>query len=414
MFRPISAFLGIRYTQAKKKNGFVSFISLSSMLGIGLGVMVLITVLSVMNGFDKEIHRRFFGMAPEITVNHADGRLENWEQIESRLIEVPHVKKAAPYVGTQGLLAYEGHISPVVLTGILPEKEQNITNIQNKLLVGNIKELEHFGIILGVTLAEQLGVSEGDLITVMIPEATTTPAGMIPRFKRFKVAGIFSAGAGFNFDSKLAFIHLNDAQKLLGIGKAVTGIKLKIDEVFRAPEVSHTMMGMLGPDYRVGNWTDQFGEFFEAIRMEKNMMFLILMLIIAVAAFNLVSSLVMVVNDKQADIAILRTLGATPSQIMMIFVVQGMLSGIIGTVIGLIGGILLSYYTTPIVSWLQSIFDIQVLSSSIYFVDYLPSQILAADLMKVTLMALFMSLIATLYPAFRASRTVITEALRYE
>lgn len=248
----------------------------------------------------------------------------------------------------------------------------------------------------------------------MIPQATVTPAGMIPRFKRFTVVGIFSAGAGFNFDTRLAFINIGDAQKLLQIGEDVTGIKMKINNVYDAPRMSTELLKKLGPDYQVGNWTSQFGAFFQAVKMEKTMMFLILLLIIAVAAFNLVSSLVMVVNDKQAEIAILRTIGATPKLILSIFIVQGMMVGVIGTMLGLIGGLILASNATAIVSFLQSIFHVQLLSSNIYFVDYLPSKILVSDLCKVCAVALIMSFIATIYPSWRASKTVIAEALHYE
>lgn len=384
------------------------------MLGIGMGVMVLITVLSVMNGFDEQIHKRFFGMAPEITLTGENGTIHDWQGLENRLKHIPGVKSIAPFVGGQGLLTHEGQVVPVVLTGILPEQEEMVTHLKDKLLMGDIEHLQHFGIILGKGLAMNLGVVVGDQVTIMIPQATVTPAGMIPRFKRFTVSGVFSAGTGFNFDTKLAFIHLSDAQKLMQLGSDVTGLKLKINDVYQAPAMSRQMAEELGYDYQVSNWTQQFGAFFEAVKMEKTMMFLILLLIIAVAAFNLVSSLVMVVNDKQAEIAILRTIGATPSTILWIFIVQGMMVGFVGTFLGLVGGILLALNATTIVNGLQSLFNVHILSSSIYFVDYLPSKILPSDLWLVCAMALIMSFIATIYPAWRASKTVIAEALHYE
>lgn len=414
MFKPLPLYIGLRYTRAKKKNHFVSFISLSSMLGIGMGVMVLLTVLSVMNGFDDEIHKRFFGMAPEITISGQDGKMDDWEGLEKSLKQTPGVTAIAPYVGGQGLLTHEGQVVPVVLTGILPAQEEAVTHLKEKLLLGDVNELAHFGIILGQGLAVNLGVSVGDQVTVMIPEATVTPAGMIPRFKRFTVRGIFSAGTGFNFDTKLAFIHITDAQKLMQLGQSVSGLKLKIQDVYQAPVMSEQLATQLGESYQVGNWTDQFGAFFKAVKMEKTMMFLILLLIIAVAAFNLVSSLVMVVNDKQAEIAILRTIGARPSTILWIFIIQGMMVGVVGTVLGLIGGVALASNATTIVNRLQSLFDVHLLSSSIYFVDYLPSKILASDVLEICVMALLMSFVATIYPAWRASKTVIAEALHYE
>lgn len=414
MFRPLALAIGLRYTRAKKKNHFVSFISLSSMIGIGLGVMVLITVLSVMNGFDAEIHKRFFGMAPEITVTGADGRLANWQTMAEKLAGQPGVKAVAPYVGGQGLMTHEGQVLPIVLTGVLPEQEEKVTHLHEKLLAGKLADLKHFGIFLGRGLADRLGVVVGDKVTIMVPSASVTPAGMIPRFKRFTVVGVFSAGNGFNFDTGLAFINLQDAQKLFQLGEDVSGVKMKIKHIYQAPEMSQQLSNLLGPSYEVGNWTQQFGAFFQAVKMEKTMMFMILLLIIAVAAFNLVSSLVMVVNDKQAEIAILRTIGATPGTILWIFIVQGMMVGIVGTVFGMLAGLILADNATAIVNWLQSLFHVQVLSSSIYFVDYLPSKILLADIIKIAFAALTMSFLATIYPAWRASKTVIAEALHYE
>lgn len=414
MFKPLSLFIGLRYTRAKKRNHFVSFISLTSMLGIGLGVMVLITVLSVMNGFDDEIHKRFFGMAPEITLTGADDRLSDWQALAARLKKLPGVTGLAPYVGAQGLLTNDGQVIPIILTGIIPSYEEQITHLKHKIILGDMSDLDHFGMVLGSGLANTLGVAIGDKVTIMIPQATVTPAGMVPRFKRFTVKAIFTAGAGFNFDAKMAFIDLSDAQKLMQIGNQVTGIKLKLDDIYKAPALSKQIADDLGEGYQVGNWTDQFGAFFHAVKMEKTMMFLILLLIIAVAAFNLVSSLVMVVNDKQAEIAILRTIGATPRTIMAIFIVQGMMVGVVGTLIGLVFGLLLASNATTLVSYLQSMLDIQILSSNVYFVDFLPSKILFSDLWQVCGIALLMSFVATIYPAWRASKTVIAEALHYE
>lgn len=414
MFKPLTLYIGLRYTRAKKKNHFVSFISLSSMLGIGLGVMVLITVLSVMNGFDDEIHKRFFGMAPEITITGADEKIADWQDLANQLKTFPGIKSIAPYVGGQGLLTHQGDVLPIVLTGIDPQYEERVTHLKEKMITGGLENLSHFGIILGRGLADNLGVMIGDKVTIMIPEASVTPAGMIPRFKRFTVGGVFSAGTGFNFDTKLAFIHIEDAQKLMQLGTAVSGIKMKIDHIYDAPMMTKQLAEKLGDGYQVGNWTDQFGAFFQAVKMEKNMMFLILLLIIAVAAFNLVSSLVMVVNDKQAEIAILRTIGATPTIILRIFIVQGMMVGVVGTLLGLISGVLLASNATSIVNFLQSLFGVKFLSSSIYFVDYLPSKVMGSDLLQVCIVALVMSFIATIYPAWRASKTIIAEALHYE
>ncbi|WP_419420564.1 lipoprotein-releasing ABC transporter permease subunit [Legionella sp. D16C41] len=414
MFKPLALYIGLRYTRARKKNHFVSFISLSSMLGIGIGVMVLITVLSVMNGFDEQIHNRFFGMAPEITITSSSGKIANWQMLENQLTTFPRVKAIAPFIGAQGLVTHNGQVLPIVLTGVLPEKEQQVSHIKDKLLAGDIANLQHFGIILGRGLADNLGLMLGDKVSIMIPQATVTPAGMIPRFKRFTVVGVFSAGSGFNFDTSLGFVNITDAQKLLQMGNDVTGLKMKIANVYDAPEMTKELSDKLGEGYQVANWTNQFGAFFEAVKMEKTMMFLILLLIIAVAAFNLVSSLVMVVNDKQSEIAILRTIGATPGTVLWIFIVQGMVVGAVGTLIGLIGGLILASNATAIVNGLQSLFHFKVMSSSIYFVDYLPSKIMIKDLIEVCIIALLMSFVATIYPAWRASKTVIAEALHYE
>jgi len=414
MLKPVSLFLGLRYTRAKKNNHFVSFISLTSMLGIALGVMVLITVLSVMNGFDEVIRTRFFAMAPEITITNQQEALKDWVHDRQRLLQWPGVKAAAPFVGAQGLITYAGRAKPLMITGILPAEEAGVTALQQKLLVGSLAGLNHFGIILGAGLAEALNVGLGDKVTLMVPEATVTPAGMLPRFKRFTVSGVFSAGTGFNFDSNLAFVGLHDAQLLMQLGDAVTGIKLRIQDIYQAPALSEKLSMQLGENYQVSNWTEQFGAFFQAVKMEKTMMFLILLLIIAVAAFNLVSSLVMVVNDKQAEIAILRTLGALPRTILGIFMIQGMMVGFWGTLMGLLAGVLLASHVTGIVDWLQHVFNMEWLSSNIYFVDYLPSKILVSDLLKICGIALLMSFLATLYPAMRASKMVITEALRYD
>ena len=414
MFKPLAFFIGIRYTRAAKKNHFVSFISLSSMLGIGMGVMVLITVLSVMNGFDEEIHKRFFDMAPEVTISGSNGEIDNWVELNNTIKQIPEVKSSAPYVAGQGLLTYEGQVIPLSITGIIPSLEDQISHLNNKLLLGNLSNLKHFGIILGRSMAENLGVNLGDKVTIMIPEASVTPAGMIPRFKRFTVKGIFSAGSGFNFDTKIAFINLADAQTLLQLGNNISGLKIKLHDIYQAPKLSQVLMHKLGEDYQISNWTETYGAFFQAIKMEKTMMFLILLLIIAVAAFNLVSSLVMVVNDKQAEIAILRTIGATPNFILKIFMIQGMLIGSVGTFIGIISGLILASNATKIVNALQNFLGVHWLSSSIYFVDYLPSKILFSDILIISTVALIMCFLATLYPAWRASKTVIAEALHYE
>ena len=414
MFKPLPLYIGSRYMRTKKKNFFVSFISLSSMLAIGMGVMVLITVLSVMNGFHDKIYKNFFGMVPEITIHGKNGSIDSWQQLSSQLKNIPGIKAMAPFAGGQVLLSADGRSLPAILSGISPVYEQYVNHLKDKLLLGDVNDLNHFGIILGRVLAEKLGVTLNEQVTVMLPEAGVTPTGMVPRFKRFTVVGIFSAGSGFGFDGSLAFVNLEDAQKLMHLGTAVSGLKMKIDSIYQAPALAAKIDNFLGNEYIVGDWTQQFGAFFQAVKMEKTMMFFVLLLIIAVAAFSLVSSLVMIVNDKQAEIAILRTIGATPKTILLIFITQGMLVGFVGTVLGLLGGLFLAVNAPTIVNFLQAMLNMQLFSFGLYGDDYLASKIMTSDLIKICAAALIMSFIATIYPAWRAARTVIAEALHYE
>lgn len=416
MFRPAAVFIGLRYTRAKRRNHFISFISLMSMLGIALGVIVLITVLSVMNGFDREIKERVFSMVPPITVSSVASYIENWEDLRNYIKKLPYITAVAPYVNSQVLLSSSGMVQPAMLNGIVPEEEKKIAHLGDKIVQGNLDNLTpgSFGIVLGEDLANRLDVIVGDKVTVVTPEMSLSPAGVVPRFKRFTVVGVFKAGGGFGFDTLLAYINLSDAQKLFEMGTAVSGLHLNIKDAYAAQMITQKLMKALTPTARITNWTDQFGAFFHAINLEKTMMFFILLLIIAVAAFNLVCTLAMVVNEKEADIAILRTIGATPKMVMSIFIVQGATIGIIGTLLGVIGGITLARHVTEVVNWIQQIFHVQFLSASIYFVDYLPSQIQSSDVWQVSLAALFLSLLATIYPAWRASRVEPVEALRYE
>ena len=416
MFKPLALFIGLRYTRAKRNNHYISFISSSSMIGIALGVAVLITVLSVMNGFDEEIQNSFFGMVPEITITSYDGKVSNVNQLEQSVAQFPGVNAVVPFVGGQGLLTRSGQVAPVEVTGILPQRESEVSVLGDKMVAGHLDQLQagQFGIVLGRDIATQLNLLLGDQVTLMIPQASVSPLGINPRFKRFTVVGVFAAGDGFNFDSKLAYINLADAQTLFQMGDDVSGLRIRIDNIYAAPLMSAQLTSQLPPNYFVGNWTQQYGEFFHAIKLEKNMMFLILALVIAVAAFNLVSSLVMVVNDKRADIAILRTLGALPKTILAIFMVQGSIVGIAGLILGLIFGTLMAVNATEIVNWLQSALHVQFLSSDVYFIDYLPSKVQWQDIVKISALALLMSFVATIYPAWRASRIQPAEALRYE
>jgi lipoprotein-releasing system permease protein len=416
VFHPIELFIGLRYTRAKRRNHFISFMSFSSMIGIALGVMVLITVLSVMNGYDYEIRHRILGMARQITISSYAGNLTQWQQLQQRVEKNPDVVANAPFVMNQGLLTNQGSAQPVVVFGIEPKKEQAISVLPSKIVSGDLNQLTpgSFSIVLGQKLADKLGLSVGDKVNLVTTAPTVTPLEVTPRFKRFTVVGIFKIGNGFDYDSSIAYLNLHDAQILFQMGDTISGLQLKVQDAYEAPLLGKKIAHQLNDNYLVNDWTQDFGAFFAAIKMEKSMMFLMLLLIIAVAAFNLVSSLVMVVNDKRSDIAILRTLGATPRSILAIFIVQGSVIGFIGTFIGLVLGVLLASHVTAVVDTIQHVFHVQLITSDVYYVDYLPSRIDWFDVIKICAIALGMSLLATLYPAWDASRTQPAEALRYE
>jgi len=416
MFRPAAFFIGLRYTRAKRRNHFISFISLASMIGIALGVAVLITVLSVMNGFDKEIKNRVFSMVPPITVSSHLGSVSEWQELQNLFKQNTLVLASAPFVTGEVLLSYGSSVQPALLNGILPDQEKNIYSLADKMIKGHLTNLTQgqFHIVLGETLANQLGADIGDKITIVTPQVSLSPAGVMPRFKRFTVTGIFRAGTGFGFDRGLSFVNLSDAQKLFGLNNNVTGLHIRVQDVYQAPLIAKQLQNSLSESAIVTTWADQFGEFFHAIQLEKTMMFFILLLIIAVAAFSLVSTLVMVVSEKESDIAILRTFGATPHTIMSIFIVQGAVIGIFGSLLGIIGGLLLAYNATDIVNAIEHIFHVQFLSSNVYFVNYLPSEVKISDIVKIGSASLIMSLLATIYPAWRASRLDPVESLRYE
>lgn len=416
MFRPAALFIGFRYTRAKRRNHFISFIAMFSMIGIALGVAVLITVLSVMNGFDREIRERVFSMVPAITVGSVTGYVANWQSLQKDVNSFAGVTATAPFATGEVLISYGGGVQAALLSGVLPEEEAKVTQLANKMVQGKLSDLEagKFGIVLGEDLAGVLHANVGDKVTVVTPQVSMSPAGVIPRFKRFTVVGIFRAGSGFGFDRGMTFVNLHDAQKLLVLGDNVTGLHAAVDDAYTSPLLARTMMQELSPTATVSTWADQFGEFFRAVQLEKTMMFLILLLIVAVAAFNLVSTLVMVVNEKNSDIAILRTYGATPGMIMQIFMIQGGLIGVFGTLMGVIGGVLLASNVTAIVNWIEAVFHVQFLSSNVYFVNYLPSVIEWPDVIKISLASLTLSLAATIYPAWRAAKLDPVEALRYE
>jgi lipoprotein-releasing system permease protein len=415
MYKLLPFYIGLRYIRAKRRNQFISFISLVSMLGIALGVMVLITVLSVMNGFDHEISDRIFNMSQQVTVSNFDQQLTNWQNLQQMVAKQSDVTGVAPFVRGQAMLANAGVARPVLLTGVMPIEEGKVSQIATKMTHGQYTDLKpgQFGIIMGEALAESLGLNIGDKVTVLTTDVNVSPVGVVPQYKRFTLTGLFKVGGGFQFDETAAFIEMHDAQKLFKLQHDVTGLRFKVTNLYSAPRVSDELQQAL-PNLYVGNWTSEYGPYFKAIQMEKSMMFIILVLIIGIAAFNLVSTLVMVVTDKQSEIAILRTLGASPKSVMAIFMVQGCVVGIIGTILGVISGILLAINAPHIVAGIQHILHTNLISSSVYFIDYLPSKLELHDVIKISLVSFFLSLLATLYPAWQASKTQPAEALRYE
>ncbi|MEO5702554.1 MAG: lipoprotein-releasing ABC transporter permease subunit [Gammaproteobacteria bacterium] len=415
MFRPLELCIGLRYTRAKRRNHFISFISLTSMLGIALGVTALITVLSVMNGFQKEVRDSILGMASHSTITGIEGSLADWQLLVNRLDNYPRVVGIAPYIEGQGMLTNGQSVNGAVIRGIMPKEEPKVSYVGEKMVLGRLDDLKPggFSIILGRDLAVSLGVSVGDKVTLVTPQANISPAGILPRLKRFTVVGIFHAG-NIEYDGMLALLHMQDAAKLFQMPDKVSGVRLKLDDIFAAPEISRRLAESLPSNYLISDWTRQHANFFRAVEIEKRMMFLILILIVAVAAFNIVSTMVMVVTDKKSDIAILRTLGATPRSVMAIFMVQGTVIGIVGTLLGMVGGITLALNVETIVPFIERLFGIHFLSPDVYLISEVPSDLHWSDVINVSSLAFALSLLATLYPAWRASRTQPAEALRYE
>lgn len=414
MFKPIALFIGLRYTRAQRSNHFISFIALVSMIGLMLGVAVLITVLSVMNGFDRELKNRILGMIPQATI--ASGEIiQDWPNLVKQAEQHPHVLAAAPFTQIQGMITAQGQVSGVVISGIEPALEENVSIVQHHMTAGTLTELREgeFGIILGQSLTDSLGLRVGDKVTLVLPEASPSPAGVIPRFKRFTLVGTFNIGS--DVDGLIGYIHLNDAARLLRLPDGAQGVRMKLDDIFAAPQVSRDLSQQLAqqmPNLYPNDWTQTHGNLFAAIQMEKAMVSLLLFLIVLVAAFNIVSSLVMTVTDKKSDIAILRTLGASPATITQIFMVQGVIIGAVGTLIGAILGVIAALTIGDLFGWVSRVFGLQLMDA--YFINYLPSQLRWSDVLTVVGVSLSLSFLATIYPALRAAKIQPAEALRYE
>jgi lipoprotein-releasing system permease protein len=415
MYKPLEAFIGLRYVRAKRRNHFISFISLTSMLGIALGVTTLITVISVMNGFEKELRARILGAIAHATIQPADGSSMEWRSVVDRVEEHPEVDGAAPYI-EEGVWLQGAESAGAFIRGVDPEFEPRVSEVDQKMLSGALGDLKpgEYGIILGIGLASRLRVGPGDRVTVIAPRLKATPVGASPLMRRFTVVGAFEFGE-FENDSTLALVHIEDAAKLLRMPSgAIGGVRLHLQDMYQAWRVAREISGTMPGYYIVRDWTQERGNLFQAVRTEKTVMWVILSLIIAVAAFNIISMLVMVVTDKQSDIAILKTMGARPGTVMRIFVIQGSVIGVVGTLLGVIGGILLAQNIGTVVPYLEQFFGFSLFPSDIYYITELPSDLQSADVIKFALMSLVMSLLSTLYPSWRAARTQPAEALSYE
>ncbi|UOA08966.1 lipoprotein-releasing ABC transporter permease subunit [Methylobacter sp. S3L5C] len=415
MFKPLVFYIGLRYTRAKRRTQFISFITLTSVLGIALGVTALITVLSVMNGFEAELRERILGMTSHATVTGKYGQLDNWHELDQKLKGYPHVEGAAPFISGQVMINADRRVSGTMLNGILPDYESRVSEVADKMKSGKLSDLVagQYGIVLGVELAKYLGVMTGDKITVISPQINSTPAGIVPRMRRFTVVGVFQVGM-YEYDRNMALINIEDASKLFRLEGSVSGLRIKLDDLFNAPQITRSLATALYDEYQVSDWTLAHNNFFKAIQTEKRVMFIILLLIVAVAAFNIVSTLVMVVTDKRGDIAILKTQGLTSGSVMGIFMVLGSIIGVVGTALGTLGGVLLALNVETIVPAIEKLFHVQFMAADVYYISELPSKLVWSDVYAIAGMAFFLSLLATIYPAWQASRINPAEVLRYE
>ena len=414
MFRPLSIFIGARYTRAKRRNHFISFISMTSMIGLSLGVLAMIVVLSVMNGFQREMSARILGMVPHAAVLGAKP-LDNWQAVADAALKNPEVVAAAPLTEMEGMLSYKGSMQPIQISGIDPAQEGKVSIVADHIVQGRLDDLKpgEFGVVVGEMTARRFRLNVGDKLTLIVPEVSSAPGGITPRMQRLNVVGVFKVGA--ELDGSMGLIHMADAASMQRWEpNQVQGVRLKVKDLYAAPQVSAAIVGELGDQYRADDWTHTQGSLFSAMKMEKTMIGLLLMMIIAVAAFNIIATLIMVVNDKGADIAILRTIGATPAQIMGTFMVQGSLIGVVGTLIGGVLGVIAALNVSQIVGWLERVSGQHIFTSDVYFISTLPSELQWGDVALICSAGLVMSFLATLYPAWRASQVQPAYALRYE
>lgn len=413
MFNSFETMIGLRYVRAQRRNHFISFISMSSMIGVALGVMALITVISVMNGFEKELKDRILGMASHAVIEELNG-LKDWQLVINNIKDHPEIVGAAPYFHAEGMLTKDKIVNGVIIRGILPHEETNVAIVAEKMIEGDLNDLKstEFNIILGAELVRKLNLEIGDKVTLVAPQANFTPAGILPRLKRFTLIGIFEVGM-HEFDAGLALIHMDDALRLFRKSNP-TGIRLKTNNILKAPTISREIASQLSSKYWVIDWTQRHSNFFRALKTEKTVMFVILTLIVAVAAFNIISTLVMAVSDKQSDIAVLRTLGASPKSILKIFIIQGTIIGAIGILLGVIGGVWLASNIETLVPALENMLGYKFLSPDVYYISDLPSDMHWSDVILISVVSFVLCLFATIYPAFRAANTLPAEALRYE
>jgi lipoprotein-releasing system permease protein len=406
MFRPLSIFIGARYTRAKRRSQFISFISMTSMIGLGLGVLAMIVVLSVMNGFQQEMSSRILGMVPHATINGVKP-LDDWRPVAASALKNPEVLAAVPFTELDGMLSYKGAMQPIQISGIDPAQESKVSIVANHVVQGRLQDLQpgEFGVVVGDITARRFRLAVGDKLTLIVPELSSAPGGITPRLQRLNVVGIFKVGA--ELDGSMALIHMADAAQMQHWAPGqVQSVRLKVKDLYAAPQVSQAVAQGLGSGYRADDWTHTQGSLFSAMKMEKTMIGLLLLMIVAVAAFNIIATLIMVVNDKGADIAILRTLGATPGQIMAIFMVQGTVIGVVGTLVGGILGVIAALNVSAMVGWVERI-------SGQHFISNLPSQLQWQDVALICGAGLIMSFLATIYPAWRAAKIEPAHALRY-